>query len=156
MLTLLFFQSGYMLVQVLVAERRVGVLIAMTAAAVGVQATILALASTGTLTLETAAWSAVIGQAVLTLGLLVIACRLLEARAEDVWRFWARVPLGWALLGGLILGIDAIAPEPTTLFGALVIMAAELAVFVVIAAGIVRLLEGAAFRESIALLRGHG
>ena len=87
-LSVVFVQSSALLHQALVAVRRVMLLIALAAAAVAVQAAILAVGSIDELSLTTAAWSAVAGQATLALALLAASGRLLGLHRDDVARFW--------------------------------------------------------------------
>lgn len=155
-LTLVFVQPGYILVQVLVAERRVGLLIGLTLAAVAVQAGVLSAGAVAGLTIEWAAASAVAAQAVMTLALLAASCRLLGVGLREALGFWARIPLIWVAQFALVYAIDAAAPAPAGLGGSLVVAAGSLAAFAVGAALAVQLGDRRAFRDSLALLRASG
>jgi len=155
-LTVVFVQSIALLHQVLVAVRRVVLLIALTGGAVLVQVAILAVGSIDELSLTTAAWSAVAGQATLALALLVASGRLLGFHRADVARFWGRLPLAWVLMIALILVIERSAPAASGLAGALAVAAGELTVFLVLATVVLVLVDRKAFSETRALLRGMG
>jgi O-antigen/teichoic acid export membrane protein len=155
-LTVVFVHSISLLHQVLIAVRRVVLLMVLTAAGVLVQGTILAIGSIGDLSLTTAAWSAVAGQATIALLLLITSARLLHVDGHALRSFWMRVPLIWAALVALILALDRLAPDPDGLADALAVGAAQLAVFVVIAVPLLMLVDRDALRESRVLLRGAG
>ena len=155
-LSVVFVQSSALLHQALVAVRRVMLLIALTAAAVAVQAAILAVGSTDELSLTTAAWSAVAGQATLALALLAASGRVLGFHRDDVARFWGRVPLAWALMIALILAIDRSAPDTDGLAGAFAVAVAQLAVFLALAAVVLALVDRKALSETRSLLKGMG
>jgi O-antigen/teichoic acid export membrane protein len=156
LLTVVFVQSIALLHQALIAVRRVMLLIALTTAAVVVQATILALGSIGELSLTTAAWSAVAGQATLALTLLVASGRLLGFHRADVARFWGRVPLAWALLIAVIVAIDRTAPDADGLVGALAVATVQLLVFLAVAVVVLGVLDRKALSETLVLFRGMG
>jgi O-antigen/teichoic acid export membrane protein len=156
LLTAVFVQSIALLHQALIAVRRVMLLIVLTAAAVMVQAAILVVGSIDELSLTTAAWSAVAGQATLALSLLVASGRLLGFHRDDVARFWGRVPLAWALMIAAIVAIDRLAPDADGLAGALAVAVAELAVFLPLAAVVLVLVDRKALSETLVLFRGMG
>ena len=155
-LTAVFVQSIALLHQALVALRKVLLLIALTATAVLVQATILAVGSIDELSLTTAAWSAVAGQAMLALMLLVASAHQLGFRREDVARLWGRIPVAWASMIAIIVAIDRWAPEADGLLGALVLAAAELVAFLALATLVLAVVDRQALRDTRALLRGVG
>lgn len=155
-LTVVFVQSVSLLYQVLVAVRRVVLLISLTAVAIAVEAAGLALGSLSGLSLSTAAWSAVAGQAALALGLLVAAARALEIHRDDVVRFWGRVPVAWTLMIAIIVGLVRIAPAADGLAGALAVAAGQLAAFVVLATLVLIVVDRRALIETRTLLRGMG
>jgi len=156
-LTLLFMQSGYVLTQVLVATRRVRMLIGLTVGALAVEAAVLGLlALLGGLSIVDAAWGAVAGQAAMTIVLLVACARLLGLARADLVEFWGRVPAAWALLTGLILGLDALGDVPSGLLDAVAQFAWQMAAFGVVGFVIVWLLDRAVVRETRALLRAGG
>jgi O-antigen/teichoic acid export membrane protein len=153
-LTVVFVHSVSLLHQVLIAVRKVVLLLVLTLLAVVVQVTVLGLGSIGGLSLTTAAWSAVAGQATLALLLLVAVTRLLDVHAGDVRRFYGRVPLIWGLSLALIAGLDVLAPATTGLFQSLAVAAAQIVGFVVVAVPLFTLVDRDALRESRSLLRG--
>jgi O-antigen/teichoic acid export membrane protein len=155
-LTAVFVQSIALLHQALVALRKVMLLIALTATAVLVQATILAVGSIDELSLTAAAWSAVAGQAMLALMLLVASAQQLGFRRADVTRLWARVPVAWALMIAIIVAIDRSAPEADGLLGALALAVAQLVVFLALATLVLAVVDRRALHETRALLRGLG
>jgi O-antigen/teichoic acid export membrane protein len=156
MLTLLFVQAGQVFIQVLVAERRVVLLLWLTAASLLLQGAFLGVGVALDLTLTWAAAAAVVGQAAFTLLLLVYNCRLLGVTRAEWTSFWARVPVAWAALAGLVLVLDWAAPTAGDVWGALAIAGAELAAFAAAGSLIVLVLDRAAFGESVRLLRGSG
>jgi O-antigen/teichoic acid export membrane protein len=155
-LTVVFVHSVTLLHQVLIAVKRIVLLLALTAAGVVVQATILVLGSIDGLALTTAAWSAVAGQATMALGMLVASIRLLDVERHDVLRLWARVPLVWALAIALIVGLDELAPDTSGTVQAIGLAAVQFVAFIALLVPIVLLADRHVLRESRALLRGHG
>jgi O-antigen/teichoic acid export membrane protein len=155
-LSVIFVHSVTLLQQVLIATRRVLLLLVLVGLGVAVQAAILIVGSRGGLSLETAAWSAVASQATIALGLLVAAGRLLEIGRADLVRFWLRVPVGWAAAVALILGLDAVAPATHGLVPSLGVGAAQTVAFALLGALVLRFVDRVALRESRALLRGFG
>jgi O-antigen/teichoic acid export membrane protein len=155
-LTVMFVHVGSLLHQTLVALKRIRLLVALTAAALATEAAVLGVGALVGLTRNWAAWSAVIGQAMLSLLMLVASCRLLHVSRENLMRFWVRVPVGWIALVALIFAVDGLAPTPHGLLAAAATAAGELAVFVGLGAPISLLLDRRLFRESMALFRGTG
>ena len=155
-ITVLFVHVASLLHQTLVALRRVRLLVVLTTAALCVQGAVLGAGALAGLDGTWAAWSAVAGQATLSLLMLASSCRLLRVNRADLLRFWVRVPVGWLLLAGLILGIVAVAPSAHGLLASLATAAVEMVVFTIIATPLVLALDRDVFRESASLLRGVG
>jgi len=155
-LTVMLLHPITLMHQVLVAVRRVWLLVVLTVAGVVVQAAILLVGSIGDLALTTAAWSAVAGQATIALGLLIACCSLLEIGPVEALRFWARLPVGWVALGALMLGLGAAAPEADGLVAAVAVAAGQLCGFVALGLVVLLVLDRAALRASLALLRRAG
>jgi O-antigen/teichoic acid export membrane protein len=155
-LTVIFIHVGSLLHQTLVALKRIRLLVVLTSIALILQASILAVGTAVGLTRTWAAWSAVAGQAALSLLMLVSSCVLLRVSRANLIRFWVRVPIGWIVFVALLLGIDAVAPTPHGLAPAIAVTAAELAVFAAVGLPIALALDRNLFRESLALFRGTG
>jgi O-antigen/teichoic acid export membrane protein len=155
-LTVMFVHVGSLLHQTLVALRRIRLLVMLTSLALAAQAAVLGLGALEGLTRTWAAWSAVTGQAVLSLLMLIASCRLLGVSRQNLMRFWVRVPVGWIALVGLMFAVDGLAPTPHGLLAAAGTAAAELAVFAGVATPIALALDRGVFKESMTLLRGSG
>ncbi len=155
MLTVLFTHSAYVATQVLLAHKKTRLMIAIALAGLGVQGAIIGIGIASGLTLEWAAWSAVAGQA--TLSIVTLACALRETqvpRAELGW--WARLPLMWACFGALILGVDALVPDGESLVPVAGAVLAQVALFVVAGAALIAIVDRPAFREFRTLTRSAG
>jgi O-antigen/teichoic acid export membrane protein len=157
LLTLLFRQPGYLLVQILLAVKRVRLLVVITAAAAAVQAGVLAWAVIADeLTIKLAAWSSVAAQGTFALLALGSACHILEVTGSELWRFWARLPGAWIAFGALTLTIAAVVPGSDTLLGRTAWALLELGVFTAAGLGILLLVDRGALRSTRQLLRGSG
>jgi O-antigen/teichoic acid export membrane protein len=157
LLTLLFRQPGYLLVQILLAVKRVRMLIVITVAAAAVQAGMLAGAVIADeLTIKLAAWSSVAAQCSFAILGLGCACHILEVTRSDLWRFWGRLPVAWIAFGALTLAIAALAPGSDTVLGRVAWALLELGVFSAVGLAILLLVDRQALRSTRQLLRGTG
>jgi O-antigen/teichoic acid export membrane protein len=154
-LSLLVAQSAFIFTQVLVAVRRVALLIAITAAALAVQAAILGIGGIEGLNLQYAAWSSVAGQSVMCVGLMIASARLLDVGRPDA-RLWIGIVAAWIVLGALLLGIAELSPDASGVLGAAALTAVQLVVFAALAAPVVWLADRSIVGETRELLRGQG
>jgi O-antigen/teichoic acid export membrane protein len=155
-LTVMFVHVGSLLHQTLVAVKRIKLLVALTAVGLLAQAAVLGIGAVAGLTRTWAAWSAVAGQATVSLLMLVGSCRVLRVSRPNLMRFWVRVPLGWIAFVGLLLAIDALAPTPHGLLAVVATAIVELVVFLVVGGAVALALDRRLVQESIALMRAPG
>lgn len=155
-LTVMFVHVGSLMHQTLVALKRIRLLVGLTLVALLVQVAVLSIGALVGLTRTWAAWSAVAGQATVSLMMLVGSCWVLRVSRQNLMRFWVRVPLGWIAFIGLLLAIDALAPTPHELAARIATGLAELVVFLVAGGMIALALDRSLVRESMVLFRGSG
>lgn len=151
---LVFSSSSLLSLQILYATKRIRQLVLLTALALGTQISILAGgALAGGLTLEAAAWSSLIGQAVFAIGSLVASARLAGVDRAAAVAFWGRLPLGWAAFIALLFAVDAAMPELDGSLGPFATAAAKFAVFAGVAVALTAIVDREALRASRSLMR---
>ena len=154
--TVMFVHVGALVHQSLVAVRRIKLLVGLTSVGLLAQSAVLGIGALAGLTRTWAAWSAVAGQATVSLLMLVGSCWVLRVSRPNLMRFWVRVPLGWVAFIGLLLAIDALAPTPHGFAAALATAVVQMLVFLVIGTAIALALDRSLVRESMALFRASG
>jgi O-antigen/teichoic acid export membrane protein len=153
LLTLLVSQPSLLFLQLLLADKRVGRLMTLTAVALAVEVGVLATGSLDGLTIEWAAWAAVAGQATFALLALGAMIRQLQLPRDEVTSFWGRLPIAWGAFLGIALGVDALVPDADGLLASVGTAAGQFALFVVASAAVVALVDRDALSASRALLR---
>ena len=150
--TVVFSQTSLLSLQIFLATKRIGRLMVVTGASLGVQGVVLGIGAATGLTIEIVAWSAVAGQGAFAVLSLAGSARLAGVTRAEALRFWGRLPLGWIAFSALILGIDAVFPHFGGFAGNVGEMAAKLGVFSVAAFGLLRLLDPGALRAARELM----
>lgn len=150
--TVVFTQTSFLSLQIFLATKRIGPLMVVTVAALGIQGAVLGAGALGGLSILVVAWSTVAGQGAFALISLAGSARLLGVNRDEVRGFWARLPIGWLAVGGLILGIDSIFPMWGGFAGEVGDLAGKLAVFSVAGSGLVWLLDRDALRAARELM----
>lgn len=155
-LTLLFLQCGFLATQVLIAEKRVRMLIGITAAALAVQGTVIGAAWLGDPTIEDIAWSSVAGQGSFALLALLFSCRLLGVSRAEVREFWGRIPVALFAFGGVLVAGDHLIPSTEDPLPLLVGETIKFVAFTGLALAVIRALDPSALSAVRKLMRTSG
>lgn len=154
--TLMFLQASYILSQALIALRRPRLLIIITIAALVLQSIVLGVFSIGGLNGEKVAWSAVLGQGLMTIFLLLAVFTLLVENKDFFRSFWLRIPIAWISLLTLGVFLIKLAGTPSTFSESILQFSWQLGAYLVAGGAIVFLLDRSVIRESRLLFSSNG
>lgn len=151
-----FTQTSHLSLQVLLAAKRIQLLMSLTFGALMALGGVLAAGAIAGLTIEWVAAAAFAGQAAFAVLSLAGSARLAGVTRAEALNFWGRLPLAWIAFIALIFAVDISMPEISGLVGGGATFAAKLSAFAVLGLVALVILDRGAIRALRTLMATRG